>query len=387
MKYFIIFAALLTSMGLSSCVPATDRTKAQKDIPALNKSGALLSTGPAIEVIEKEIDLGIIPPEVGEIVGSILFYNNGSEPLQVRKVTGTCACFAGYSGDKLLQPQEGGELQVRFNKSKIPSGRVKRMAKIMTNDPENGTVEVHFNFTVERSPIEEEIRTLREEFTKLRKELHAVRSELKKVTADLKAAALRAQPTKQVKPKTVRQPDTSIHNVNIDSSPTLGPKGAQVTIVEFVDFQCPHSAREYPKIKKALEDYPDKVRFVFKHYPLSMHKKAKPVHAATELARLEGGAETFWKMHDMIMVNPKQLEIANLRGYAESLGLNLTKFDEVMDDEEKIDELLKADMSEARKCNVRGTPTVLINGLRLSPRNIEDYKARIDKILAEDKQK
>jgi hypothetical protein len=170
MREFVILAALLTSIGLNSCAPATDRTKAQKDVPALNKSGALSSAGPAIEIAEKEVDLGAIPPEVGEIVGSVYFYNNGSEPLQVRKVTGPCACFAGYSGDKLLQPQEGGELQVRFNKSKIPSGRVKRVAKIITNDPENETVEVYFNFTVERGPVEEEIRTLREEFTKLRKD-------------------------------------------------------------------------------------------------------------------------------------------------------------------------------------------------------------------------
>jgi protein-disulfide isomerase len=92
-------------------------------------------------------------------------------------------------------------------------------------------------------------------------------------------------------------------------------------------------------------------------------------------------------MHDMIMANPKRLEITDLRGYTGSLGLNLAKFDEVMADEKKIDELLKADMSESRKCNVRGTPTVLINGLRLSGRNIEDYKARIDQIIAKDKQK
>jgi protein-disulfide isomerase len=66
-------------------------------------------------------------------------------------------------------------------------------------------------------------------------------------------------------------------------------------------------------------------------------------------------------------------------------------YDEMQDvemaDEKKIDELLNADMSESRKCNVRGTPTVLINGLRLSGRNIEDYKARIDQIIAKDKQK
>jgi protein-disulfide isomerase len=230
----------------------------------------------------------------------------------------------------------------------------------------------------------DDIQTLRKDISKLQEGLRALRSDLQKATAAFNTAAAQMQPAK---PKTAREPDTTIYNVEIGSSPTIGPKDAPVTIVEFADFQCPYCAREYPKIKKILEEYPDKVRFVFKHYPLNMHKKAKPVHAATELARLEGGTETFWKMHDMIMANPKQLEITNLRVYAESLGLNLTKFDEVMADEKKIDELLKADMSEAGKCNVRGTPTVLINGLRLSGRNIEDYKARIDKILSENTKK
>jgi len=55
---------LMASIGLSSCAPATDRTKAQKDVPALNKSGAVSSAGPAMEVMEKEVDLGAIPPEV-----------------------------------------------------------------------------------------------------------------------------------------------------------------------------------------------------------------------------------------------------------------------------------------------------------------------------------
>jgi len=384
MNRFVSVIVLIAMFGFTGCQPSEEKSIPQSEMSAVRTIEPALRSGPSIEIAEKEIDLGVIPSEAGEIVGSVLFYNNGSGPLQVQKVTGPCSCFAGYSGDKLLQPQEGGELQVRFNKSKIPSGRVKRLAKIMTNDPENETVEVYFNFTVQRNPVEEEIRKLREEFSKLRKELHAVRHDLKKVTAELKAAVPKSQ---SAKPKAARQPDTTIHNVNIGSSPTLGPKDAQITIVEFVDFQCPFCTREYPKIKKVLQDYPDKIRFVFKHYPLSMHKKAKPVHAATELARQEGGPETFWKMHDMIIANPKQLEIANLRGYTESLGLNLTKFDELIADEDKIDELLKADMSEASKCNVRGTPTVLINGLRLSGRGIEDYKARIDKILSENTKK
>ena len=77
MRDFMIFAVLMASIGLSSGASAADGAMAQKDVPVLN------TAGPLIEVAEKEIDLGVIPADVGEIVGSIYFYNNGSEPLQV----------------------------------------------------------------------------------------------------------------------------------------------------------------------------------------------------------------------------------------------------------------------------------------------------------------
>jgi protein-disulfide isomerase len=180
-----------------------------------------------------------------------------------------------------------------------------------------------------------------------------------------------------------RPPDTTVHDVSIANSPILGPKDAPVTIVEFVDFQCPYCVREFPKLQKILDEYPDQVRLVFKHYPLKFHKKAPAVHAATELALRQRGVDAFWMMHQMIMNAPKELDIAQLREYAVGLELNMDTFDKTMASEATINELLKADKAEAGKCNVSGTPTILINGLKLTDRSIEGYKARIDGILAE----
>jgi protein-disulfide isomerase len=193
-----------------------------------------------------------------------------------------------------------------------------------------------------------------------------------------------SNPPKRVasKPIPKRPPtDTTVYTIDIGDSPVLGAKEAVVTIVEFGDFQCPYSIREYPKIKQILQQYPDQVFFVFKHYPLNFHKKAPPAHAAAELARQEKGPDAFWQMHDLIMANPKKLEIADLRGYAQSLDLDLEKFDAVMADAEKINELLKADLAEAKKCKVRATPTVLINGLKMTNRTVEGYQTRIQQIL------
>lgn len=182
---------------------------------------------------------------------------------------------------------------------------------------------------------------------------------------------------------TQRQPDTTIYDITVGPSPTLGPKDAPVTIVEFSDVQCPYCVREWPKIMQVMEQYPDKVRVVFKHYPLSFHKKAKPAHAALQLALNQNGSEAFWEIHDKIMANPKKLETSDLRGYAESLKVDLADFDKLMTDESSMSQMLRTDILEARKCNVRGTPTVFINGLKMARRNIEDYKARIDEILKE----
>ena len=178
-----------------------------------------------------------------------------------------------------------------------------------------------------------------------------------------------------------RSADTKVYDVNIGSSPVLGKADAPVTITEWADFQCPYSAREYPKLKEILAAYPDKVRLVFKHRPLSFHRQAKPAHATAQLAMEQGGSELFWKMHDRIIVNLRALEIKDLRSHAEALKLDLARFDAVMADSKQIDQFLKLDLDEATKCKVNATPTVMINGLKLSDRSIESYKARIDELL------
>jgi protein-disulfide isomerase len=230
--------------------------------------------------------------------------------------------------------------------------------------------------TAETQVIKQEIEALRAEMSVIRKELQALRADMKTVLSELKvikSAKAVARPT--------RQPDTKVYDVTIGKAPILGAKEAPVTIVEFYDVQCPYCIREYPKLKEILKAYPGKVRLVLKHFPLSFHKKALPAHAALEFVYQEKGLDTFWKMHDMIVANPRKLEVTDLRGYAEKLGLNLTKFDAVMADKNKINELVKSDMAEASKYGVRGTPTVLINGLKLANRSIDGYKARIDQIL------
>ena len=105
-------------------------------------------------------------------------------------------------------------------------------------------------------------------------------------------------------------------------------------------------------------------------------------HAAAELAKLQGDEKLFWKMHDMIMASPNKLDVNSLRGYAQSMNLDMVTFDEVMADPNKINDLLSDDLAEAKKCNVHSTPTVLINGVKLADRTVNGYKTRINSLIA-----
>ncbi len=116
-------------------------------------------------------------------------------------------------------------------------------------------------------------------------------------------------------------PDKTVYDIDIGDSPVLGPDDARVTIVAFVSYQRPHCVREWTKLKMLMAEYPDDVRLAIKHFPLSIHKKARPVHATCALAREERGMEGYWRMHDMILAAPNKLEVADMRGYAEKLGL------------------------------------------------------------------
>ena len=334
---------------------------------------------PSLWLESKEIDVGIILPEQTTIVGAIHFMNEGTQPLEIRKVSGPCACFAGWSGDKLLEPGAGGILEVKFDKAKIPeSGRVRRLVRIESNDPKQPQLELYFAFTIERSDSDE-IRLLRTELAQMRKEIQLLREDVKKLLAQKSSNPSAPAATAARAPE---PPDTNIYDIAIGDSPIRGKADAPVTIVMFSDFQCPFCTREKPKLDEVLKNYPDKVRLVYKHFPLTFHKQTKPVHAAAQLALKEKGPDAFWKFHDWIMADSKALDIPTLRLYAERLGLNLTNFDETLKDDSKMDALLKSDLDQARACGVRGTPTILINGLKMASRNPEDYKSRIEEILS-----
>lgn len=94
-----------------------------------------------------------------------------------------------------------------------------------------------------------------------------------------------------------------------DQDHIRGSVSAPVTIVEFSDLQCPFCGRFHPTLQKALQEYGDKVRWVYKHFPLdSIHAQARPAAEAAECIAEQKGDDGFWKFTDGVFKNQDRLE-------------------------------------------------------------------------------
>ncbi len=158
-----------------------------------------------------------------------------------------------------------------------------------------------------------------------------------------------------------------------------GPAGAPITIVEFSDFECPFCLRAIPTLQSLLEAYPDQIRLYYRHLPLPSHARARPAAIASVCAEQQG---EFWAYHDVLFQHPRALSDADLRTYAEQLGLDMVRFDACLTSDEaaaRVDE----DMEAANELAVTGTPTFFVNGIRLrGAQPLAKFKRVVDQELA-----
>lgn len=162
-------------------------------------------------------------------------------------------------------------------------------------------------------------------------------------------------------------------------SPIMGPVDAPVTVTVFGDFQCPFCARAHPLFKALVEDptLAGKVRVMYKHFPLSFHKNARPAAYAAIAAQRQGD-DKFWAMADLMYANYQALTPENFLLWAAESGLDVEQFRVDMADHAAHDARIAAEMKMGQMAaKVRGTPSIYVNGWILKTRSVDGVKKLI----------
>jgi protein-disulfide isomerase len=161
--------------------------------------------------------------------------------------------------------------------------------------------------------------------------------------------------------------------------PSRGPAKAPVTIVEFSDYECPYCGRAEAVVSQVLASYGDKVRLVYRDYPLPMHPSAPKAAEAAHCAEDQG---KYWEMHGKLFANQRELSVDSIKGYAKELGLDAGKFAACLDSGEKA-KIVEAHRKAGDEAGVSGTPAFFVNGILLSgAQPYEAFKQLIDPELA-----
>ena len=163
------------------------------------------------------------------------------------------------------------------------------------------------------------------------------------------------------------------------TGPSKGPANAPVTIVEFSDFECPFCSKAEPTVKALLAKYPDKIRLVYRDFPLPMHPRAPK---AAEAAHCAGDQGKYWEMHEKLFGQNTKLEVSDLKAAARELqGVDGAKFDRCLDSGEKAS-LVEKNKKAGEDAGVSGTPAFFINGRPLSgAQPLEAFTAIVDQEL------
>jgi protein-disulfide isomerase len=162
--------------------------------------------------------------------------------------------------------------------------------------------------------------------------------------------------------------------LDVSTAPRKGAADAPVTMVEFSDFECGYCKKTAPVLDKVVKDS-GKVKLFYKHFPLSIHAHARVAAQAAVAAQKQG---KFWAMHDKMFANQSSLAESDLLTYAADLGLDAAKFKEDLNSE-AIKAIVSKDRAEGEKLDVKGTPTIYINGRQyLGPLDADELKAAIE---------
>ncbi len=156
-------------------------------------------------------------------------------------------------------------------------------------------------------------------------------------------------------------------------NPAKGNLNSSVTIIEFGDFKCPACKAAHPIINEILTKY--NASLYYRNFPLPMHGEIS--FLAAESAQCANEQGKFWEYHDLLYDRQDFLSKDNLKLYAKQIGLNEKEFNLCLDNE-KYKNIVLNDLSDAKKLNLKGTPTFFINGREVFGANKQQIKEIIE---------
>lgn len=162
----------------------------------------------------------------------------------------------------------------------------------------------------------------------------------------------------------------SAKSIPVEGSPARGPTDARVVVVEFADFECPFCQQMADVLDAMWETRKDRVRFVYKFMPLSMHPHSE---IAARAAIAADAQSKFWAMHHELFTNAHHLEQGDVERYAETIGLDIARFRSDAQSAATTARL-DADRKLADSLGVKGTPTIFVDGRECdAPANIAEW--------------
>lgn len=174
--------------------------------------------------------------------------------------------------------------------------------------------------------------------------------------------------------------------------PVRGAADAPVTMVAFSDFQCPYCKQSTSLIDEVLAAYPERVKFVFLHFPLPNHGWAKPASIAAQCAARQSG-EAFWALHDTYFANQGQITEQNVidqtADVLQGTDIDMAQWrtcatDEDSESYQAAQQIVEQSLRVGEELGVRGTPTFFIDGeMMQGPRSVEAFGARIEEAASE----
>ena len=197
----------------------------------------------------------------------------------------------------------------------------------------------------------------------------------------------------------VQQPEEPIYSVPVTADDVMrygpelsdvkpfGCKGddCAITIVEYSEFQCPFCSRVQGDMKRILSEFKGKIRWTVRDFPLSFHDRARPAAITAKCAAEQG---KYWNMYSTLFDNQRNLADADLKSYADKIGLDKSKYEKCVANPAAVEAKIERNFQSGVALGVSGTPAFFINGRRLSgAMPYSEFKRVIDDELSGKKRK